>query len=144
LREKDNKLYRMPTEAEWEYACRAGTTTPFYFGETISTDRANYKGTFIYGSEQQEVYRQKTTPVGCFPANAWGLHDMHGNVWQWCQDRYSETYYAKSPVEDPQGPADGNHRVIRGGCWGAIASSCRSATRYFQGDRIGFRVVCQP
>ena len=88
LWEKDKKLYRLPTEAEWEYSCRASTTTPFFFGETISTDQANYNGNFTYGNGKKGVYRKKTTPVGSFPANAWGLHDMHGNPWQWCQDRY--------------------------------------------------------
>src|ERR1035441_3406412 len=82
LREKDKKIYRLPTEAEWEYSCRAGTKTPFHFGETISTDQANYNGNHIYGNGKKGVYRQKTTPVGSFPANAWGLHDMHGNVWE--------------------------------------------------------------
>ena len=105
LREKDKKPYRLPTEAEWEYACRAGTTTPFHFGETISTDQANYNGNFIYGNGKKGVYREKTTPVGSFPANAWGLHDMHGNVWQWCQDWYGD--YPQKDVVDPQGPEKG-------------------------------------
>ena len=80
LRKKDKKLYRLPFEAEWEYACRAGTTTPFHFGETISTDQANYNGEVIYGNGKKGVNRKKTTSVGSFPANAFGLHDMHGNV----------------------------------------------------------------
>ena len=105
LREKDKKPYRLPTEAEWEYACRAGTTTPFHFGETISTDQANYNGNFTYGNGKKGVYREKTTPVGSFPANAWGLHDMHGNVWQWCQDWYGD--YPQKDVVDPQGPEKG-------------------------------------
>ena len=106
LREKDKKPYRLPTEAEWEYACRAGTTTPFHFGETISTDQANYNGNFTYGNGKKGVYRKKTTPVGSFPANAWGLHDMHGNVWQWCQDWYGD--YPQKDVVDPQGPEKGD------------------------------------
>src|ERR1039457_4264129 len=83
LRDKDKKAYRLPSEAEWEYACRAGTKTPFWFGKTISTDQANYKGS--YGNGKKGVDRQKTTPVGSFPANAWGLCDTHGNLWEWCQ-----------------------------------------------------------
>src|SRR5476651_402788 len=83
LRAKDKKAYRLPTEAEWEYACRAGTSTPFHFGETISTDQANYYGEAVYGNGKKGVYRENTTPVGSFPANAWALHDMHGNVFQW-------------------------------------------------------------
>ncbi|MEI2780142.1 MAG: formylglycine-generating enzyme family protein [Candidatus Competibacter sp.] len=82
----------MPTEAEWEYACRAGTTTPFYFGTTVSTERANYDGNYVYGGEQKGVYRQKTVDVGQFPANAWGLHDLHGNVWEWIGSEYDEVY----------------------------------------------------
>jgi formylglycine-generating enzyme required for sulfatase activity len=91
LREKDKKAYRLPTEAEWEYACRAGTTTPFFFGKTISTDQANYNGSQIYGDGKKGINRDKTTPVGSFPANAWGLHDMSGNVFQWCQDWHGES-----------------------------------------------------
>jgi formylglycine-generating enzyme required for sulfatase activity len=102
LREKDKKAYRLPTEAEWEYACRAGTTTPFYFGETISTDQANYDGNSVYGNGKKGIYRGKTTPVGSFPPNAFGLYDMHGNLWQWCQDWGGE--YPQKDVLDPQGP----------------------------------------
>jgi formylglycine-generating enzyme required for sulfatase activity len=127
LREKDKKPYRLPTEAEWEFACRAGTKTPFHFGETISTDQANYNGKFTYGDGKKGVYREKTTPVGSFPANAWGLHDMHGNVWQWCQDWYGD--YPQKDVVDPQGPDVGKERVLRGGSWLDIPWSCRSASR---------------
>src|SRR5262249_26689915 len=88
LAERDGKRYRLPTEAEWGYACRAGTATPFPFGETISPDQANYGGYYTYGKGKEGVYRQKTTPVGSFPANAWGLFDMHGNVYEWCEDWY--------------------------------------------------------
>jgi formylglycine-generating enzyme required for sulfatase activity len=143
LRDKNKKLYRLPTEAEWEYACRAGTKTPFHFGETISTDQANYNGDFTYGDGKEGVYRKKTTPVGSFPANAWGLHDMHGNVWQWCEDWYAD--YPQKDVVDPQGPEKGKGRVLRGGSWDAIPGNCRSAPRHgFEPGRrlssIGFRL----
>ena len=136
LREKDKKLYRLPSEAEWEFCCRAGTTTPFHFGETISTDQANYNGNFTYGDGKKGVYRKKTTPVGTFPANAWGLHDMHGNVWQWCQDRYGD--YPQKDVVDPQEPEKGELRVLRGGSWYVTPEYCRSAFRnmYGPGDRL--------
>jgi formylglycine-generating enzyme len=137
LREKDKRLYRLPTEAEWEYACRAGTTTPFHFGETISTDQANYNGNFTYGDGKKGVNRRKTTPVGSFQANAWGLHDMHGNVWQWCQDIYGE--YPQKDVVDPQGPEKGENRVLRGGSWDSIPEICRSASRIR--DERGFRGI---
>jgi len=136
LRIKDKKPYRLPTEAEWEYACRAGTTTPFFFGETISTDQANYNGNIPYGRNGKKgVYREKTTPVGSFPANAWGLHDMHGNVLQWCQDWFGD--YPQKDVVDPQGPDAGKGRVLRGGSWGDAPQTCRSA--YRSRDVPGYR-----
>jgi formylglycine-generating enzyme required for sulfatase activity len=143
LREEGKKPYRLPTEAEWEYACRAGTTTPFYFGETISTDQANYDGNYTYGNGQKGVYRQKTTPVTSFPANALGLYDMHGNVWEWCQDRYGD--YPQNAVVDPQGPDVGEYRVLRGGSWSIHPLFCRSASRNrFEPGRhnhnVGFRL----
>ena len=128
LREKDKKLYRLPTEAEWEFACRAGTTTPFHFGDTISTDQANYVGEAVYSDGKKGVWRKKTTPVGNFPPNAWGLHDMHGNVWQWCQDWHGD--YPQNDVVDPQGPNEGQYRVYRGGSWGDGPVNCRSAHRF--------------
>lgn len=127
LWEKDKKPYRLPSEAEWEFCCRAGTTTPFHFGETISTDQANYCGEGVYGNGKKGVCRKKTTPVGSFPANAWGLHDMHGNVYQWCQDWWAG--YPQEDVVDPKGPNDGEGRVMRGGSWGDDPESCRSAFR---------------
>jgi len=126
-KDKDKKAYRLPTEAEWEFACRAGTTTPFHFGETISTDQANYDGNYIYGSGKKGKYRQKTTPVGSFPANAWGLHDMHGNLWEWCQDWSGD--YPQDDVTNPQGSDSGQDRVLRGGSWSLIPGHCRSAYR---------------
>jgi formylglycine-generating enzyme required for sulfatase activity len=145
-REKTAK-YRLPTEAEWEYACRAGTTTPFYTGATISTNQANYDGRTIYGPGKKGVFRRKTLPVGSFPPNAWGLYDMHGNVWEWCSDYYDENYYAHSPQKDPQGPKKGDWRIIRGGSWDFEVESLRSARRYGiygfgrPSHNIGFRVV---
>jgi formylglycine-generating enzyme required for sulfatase activity len=127
LRNKDKKLYRLPTEAEWEYSCRAGTTTPFHFGGTISTDQANYDGNYTYGNGKKGVFRDKTTPVDSFPANAWGLHDMHGNVWQFCQDWYGD--FPQKDVVDPQGPENGERRVLRGGCLDIGPKYCRSAFR---------------
>jgi formylglycine-generating enzyme required for sulfatase activity len=144
LREKDKKLYRLPSEAEWEFCCRAGTKTPFHFGETISTDQANYLGTSrVYGNGKKGVHRKKTTPVGSFPANAWGLYDMHGNVWQWCQDWYGD--YSQKDVVDPLGTGKGERRVRRGGSWAYYPQTCRSAFRsgigpgYRSGD-VGFRL----
>lgn len=128
LREKDKKLYRLPTEAEWEYSCRAGTTTPFHFGETISTEQANYNGNVTYGDGKKGVCRKETTPVGNFPANAFELHDMHGNVWQWCQDWYGD--YPQKDVVDPQGAEKGQGRVLRGGSWFDSPRYSRSAFRF--------------
>jgi RNA polymerase sigma factor (sigma-70 family) len=137
LRGKDNKPYRLPTEAEWEYGCRAGTKTPFHFGETISTDQANYNGNFKYGGGKIGVSRTKTTPVGSFPANAFGLFDMHGNVYQWCQDRYGD--YPRNQVVDPKGPNDGKGRVMRGGCYYEPPRFCRSAYRTWADPEATFR-----
>ena len=148
LSDKDKKTYRLPTEAEWEYACRAGTTTPFNTGETISADQANFNGQEApYGKGQKGEYRQKTTRVGSFPPNAWGLYDMHGNVMQWCSDFYG-TYDAGDAV-DPQGATNGwnPNRMTRGGAWNSAAEGCRSAFRIggapdYRGNHNGFRVVC--
>lgn len=143
LREKDKKPYRLPSEAEWEYACRAGTTTPFHFGETLSTDQANYDGTAIYGNGKKGVNRMIPTSVGSFPPNAWGLCDMHGNVWQWCKDRYGD--YPNKDLVDPVGPDSGDRRVLRGGAWADDPEYCRSARRKkhapgYSGEYVGFRL----
>ena len=128
LQEQDKKPYRLPTEAEWEYACRAGTTTPFSFGDTLSSDQANLDGTIIYGNGKEGRLRNKTMSVGSFPRNSWGLYDMHGNLFEWCQDWYGA--YPESDVVDPQGPNKGEHRVLRGGAFLLPARCCRSAYRY--------------
>jgi formylglycine-generating enzyme required for sulfatase activity len=117
LSARTGRKVRLPTEAEWEYACRAGTATAFNIGETISTDRANYGGN-----------PKKTTLVGSFGPNAWGLHDMHGNVWEWCSDWYGE--YPPGPVSDPIGPGNGSNRILRGGTWFDNPGNCRSANRH--------------
>jgi formylglycine-generating enzyme required for sulfatase activity len=146
LSSRSGNDFRLPTEAEWEYAARAGTHTPFSFGQTISPDQINYDGNFPYRDAPKGIYRQKPTPVASFPANAFGLHDMHGNIYEWCQDWYEKNYYLNSPRSNPKGPSSGSGRVIRGGSWYLNASTCRSADR----DRIrlddhynslGFRLV---
>ena len=143
VRQRRN-VVRLPTEAEWEYACRAGTTTPFSFGVTISTAQANYNGYEAYGNGKKCMYRAKTTPVGSFAANAWGLHDMHGNVWEWCSDWFGE--YAPGVVTDPTGPQTGSDRVLRGGSWVSNPRHIRSANRSWNpptgsGFSVGFRLV---
>jgi len=146
LSAKTGRNVRLPTEAEWEYACRAGTMSPFHFGETISTDQANYNGNDIYGNGVKGEFRKKTTPVGSFPANAWGLFDMHGNVSEWCADWLGP--YDTTQATDPQGATNGTNRVLRGGSWVSIPNLCRSAFRFFcPPDSImffcGFRVVTE-
>jgi formylglycine-generating enzyme required for sulfatase activity len=132
------RKYRLPTEAEWEYACRAGTTTTFHFGSQLNGRQANCNGTFPYGTETRGPDLKKTTPVGKYPANAWGLYDMHGNVWEWCSDWYGE--YPAGSLTNPSGPATGPGRVFRGGCWYRAAVNCRSADRSgsVQSDRLGY------
>ena len=136
--------YRLPTEAEWEYACRADTKTPFFTGECISTDQANYNGNYPAKNCPKGQYREKTVKVGSFQPNAWGLYDMHGNVWEWVQDWYGE--YPSNSVVDPKGPDKGEGRVLRGGSWYYLAWVLRSASRYwddpdFRSYYIGFRVA---
>jgi formylglycine-generating enzyme required for sulfatase activity len=147
------KPYRLPSEAEWEYACRAGTTTPFHFGNTITPEVANYDWSETYGQDgiQKEKDFEGTTPIGQFNiANRFGLYDMHGNVWEWCQDHWHDNYL-EAPVDgsawiDPDASEDAA-RVLRGGSWFNIPWDCRSASRLsndagFRYDYIGFRVVC--
>ncbi|MBW4473574.1 MAG: SUMF1/EgtB/PvdO family nonheme iron enzyme [Stenomitos rutilans HA7619-LM2] len=160
--------YCLPSEAEWEYACRAGMTTPFYFGKTLTTEIANYDGKSTYNDGPQGEYREETTRVDQFEiANAFGLCDMHGNVWEWCQDHWHENYTA-APIDGNiwlvrsgqdvirggsrrsymwESPGDANQRVLRGGSWLDLPWTCRSASRHHRppvnrDDNIGFRVIC--
>ena len=140
--------YRLPSEAEWEYACRAGTTTPFYFGETITTELVNYNGNYTYRNAPKGEYRKQTIPVGQFPANAFGLYDMHGNVWEWCADEWHDNY-AGAPTDGSVWlNEDKDKSPLRGGSWAFIPTYCRSAIRinFFRRDGLnvnsGFRVVC--
>ena len=156
LRLRTGKNYTLPSEAQWEYACRAGTTTPFHFGDTISTKLANYNGNYVYGDGEKGEYRQQTTDVDSFPANPWGLHGMHGNVREWCADHWHDNYQ--------EAPGDGGawideeandnkittkSRLLRGGSWGSDPRDCRSAYRScvhpgFRSYGVGLRVCCLP
>ncbi|MEL6662657.1 MAG: formylglycine-generating enzyme family protein [Pseudomonadota bacterium] len=138
--------FRLPSEAEWEYACRAGTETPFSFGETITPDEANYDGNFTYGGGPKGTYHEKTMPVGSYPANRFGLYDMHGNVWEWCADRWHETYQGAPADGSVWDGGDASRRVLRGGSWYNDPRDLRSGLRYRDSptDRdfnIGFRVA---
>ena len=143
LNSRSGETFRLPTEAEWEYAARAGTTTPFSFGNTISTEQVNYDGNYPYGNGRKGEYREKTVPVGSLPANRWGFHEMHGNVWEWVQDWYGD--YPSDSVTDPTGARSGSDRVYRGGSWSDFALYCRSAIRIrskpgIRIDNLGFRL----
>lgn len=144
--QKDGRVYRLPTEAEWEYACRAKTTTPFHFGKQLSAADANMDGRRPYGGAPAGAAREATMPVGSFQPNAFGLFDMHGNVWEWCEDRYVASYADKIR---PGGADPGSGRVMRGGAWLFSGADCRSAKRTERDqDRhepyVGFRVACEP
>jgi formylglycine-generating enzyme required for sulfatase activity len=163
LSQRTGRHYSLPSEAQWEYACRAGSATPFHFGETISPDLANYDGNYTYGDGPKGEYRRQTTPVGMFPANAWGLQDMHGNVWEWCLDKWHPNYeYEGLPKDgsawlDPdskqaEDKKDGRYveRLLRGGSWAIHPGFCRSASRNLRpsGDliyvNVGLRLACLP
>ncbi len=137
---------RLPTEAEWEYACRAGSSTPFAFGGQITPEQVNYNGAFPYHAGAKGEFRRRTVPVKSLPANAWGFYEMHGNLWEWCQDWWQEDL-GHDAVLDPQGPDCGEFRAARGGSWFLGGKAVRSAGRGrfspdFRNDRIGFRIAC--
>jgi formylglycine-generating enzyme required for sulfatase activity len=154
---KAGRTYRLPTEAEWEYACRAGTTTAFHVGDRLSSKQANFNGNYPYGGADPGPFLRRTAKVGSYAPNAWGLYDMHGNVLQWCSDWFDPDYYKKRPKADPKGPPEGvvpttfgkdHFVVVRGGCWLDEGRACRSARRFrLQQSEpyrwTGFRVVCE-
>ncbi|MGC1217465.1 MAG: SUMF1/EgtB/PvdO family nonheme iron enzyme [Phormidesmis sp.] len=157
LSQRSQWVYSLPSEAQWEYACRAGTTTPFHFGSTITTDLANYRGTDYqggdttylgnYGEGPKGDYREKTTEVGSFKPNGFGLHDMHGNLWEWCQDGWHDSYTGAPKKGGVWKSSTSNNKVVRGGSWINSPGNCRSAFRYdFTPDirnyTVGFRVSC--
>ena len=138
---------RLPTEAEWEYACRAGTTMPFSFGDRITPELVNYNGNYPYAGGEKGLYRQKTVRVASLPANGWGLYEMHGNVYEWCADWFGD--YPAAAQVDPQGPQIGGARVLRGGSWYDDGRYVRSAIRFTGGpgsrrDSAGFRLALGP
>jgi formylglycine-generating enzyme required for sulfatase activity len=129
LSTKEKIQYRLPTEAEWEYACRAGTTSPYYFGSSCNGTLANCDGKHPYGTTTKGPFVQRTCAAGSYVANAFGLFDMSGNAFEWCSDWYRGDFFANSRKEDPTGPLTGDARVVRGGGWASWAQSCRSANR---------------
>ena len=151
LSAKTGREYCLPSEAEWEYACRAGTKTAFHFGETITGELANYHASNTYADEAPGKYREKTTPVGSFPPNGFGLYDMHGNVWEWCVDNWHDNYEG-APTDGRAWTTGGdkNNSSLRGGSWYSVPDSCRSAFRVNSFRRrddinfsVGFRVVSE-
>jgi formylglycine-generating enzyme required for sulfatase activity len=164
LSQRTGRTYTLPSEAQWEYACRAGSITPFHFGPTITTELANYDGNGSYADGTKGLYRRQTTPVGMFPANDWGLHDMHGNVGEWCLDHWHNSYEGapadgsawlnptvpnKKPSTEKANDSEKEPRLLRGGSWFLSPRNCRSAYRYlarpgYADDYVGFRVVCLP
>ena len=148
LSQKEGKTYRLPTEAEWEYACCAGTTTPFNFGEQLNGTQADCNGSNPYGTSAKGPNLQRPCTVGQYQPNAFGLYDMHGNVWQWCQDWYDKDYYSEFLADNPKGPDSGTYRVIRGGSWDSLPGLCCAAYRFRdtpsgRSSLVGFRVVCE-
>jgi formylglycine-generating enzyme required for sulfatase activity len=149
--------YRLPTEAEREYACRAGTTTAFHFGSAIHAGMANFDDHYEYAAAVGDIYfaspsvpwLARTTTVGSYAPNAFGLYDMHGNVWERCSDRYDGAYYPVSPPENPAGPSIGGYHVARGGSWNIDPVGCRSAARNgfvpsYRNEDVGFRICLDP
>jgi formylglycine-generating enzyme required for sulfatase activity len=152
LSQRFGRTYTLPSEAQWEYACRAGTTTPFHFGATLTPDLVNYDSNYTYGDGSKGVYRQETTEVASFPANPWGLYDMHGNIWEWCLDQWHGNYQG-APADGGawlnSGVNEDNKRLLRGGSWSNNPWYCRSAYRGSlhpdsRFDSLGFRVCCLP
>lgn len=140
------RTYRLPTEAEWQYFCRAGTTTRFHYGDSLTSTQANINGRFPYGGAPRGPYLGRTTTVGSYEPNAFGLYDMHGNVAEYCSDWFGREYYSSSPTDDPQGPEEGADRLVMGGSWSADAFRCRCAHRRSNAvsgvaQYFGFRVV---
>ena len=141
------RRYRLPTEAEWEYAARAGSFTQYSWGGDSAVDRMNYRGRYNSDAAEQP-HPGRTMPVGSYPPNAFGLYEMHGNIWEWTGDYYHDNYYLDSPAADPTGPYTGETRTIRGGCWHAVGICCRAAHRFgeetdTEDDFTGFRVVME-
>ncbi len=145
LSQKTGKKYRLLSEAEWEYACRAGTTTPFHFGETITPELVNYNESKPYANAPKGLWRQETTDVGIFPPNAFGLYDMHGNVEEWCSDKWHDSYQGAPTDGTSWGVGTDHNYVLRCGAWCREAVYCRSANRYCYygspGSNNGFRVA---
>ncbi|MEP7338137.1 MAG: formylglycine-generating enzyme family protein [Acidobacteriota bacterium] len=144
---EETNTYRLPSEAEWEYACRAGTTTHFAFGSSLSSAQANINGVFPYGGAPKGIYREKTLLVGSFAPNAFGIFDMHGNVWEWCKDDWHGNYKG-APIDGSAWieARRGSDRMSRGGSWDDDAVYCRSAFRShdspgYRNDALGFRLV---
>jgi eukaryotic-like serine/threonine-protein kinase len=152
LSQKTSRTYRLPSEAEWEYACRAGSKTPYAFGETINPLVVNYNGNYPYGEAAKGEYRETTTPVGSFPPNLFGLYDMDGNLSEWCLDQWNDNYNGAPTNGSARGDIlsreENKQRLLRGGSWGSVARGCRSADRNaniasVRYNNIGFRLVCQ-
>jgi len=146
LSQKTGRDYRLPSNAQWEYACRAGTTTPFHFGNTLTPNLANYNGNYTYDQGPKGSYREQTTEVGCFPPNAFGLYDMHGNAWEWCLDGW-QNFEVGSSLEQNIQRLSRQKKSLRGGSWFYLPTNCRSAYHltypfHNRTDDIGFRVVC--
>jgi uncharacterized protein (TIGR02996 family) len=147
LSQRESRRYALPTEAEWEYACRAGTTTPFHFGNVLNSTQANCHNGLPYGTEEKGPYQGQMTAVGSYRPNAWGVYDMHGNVWEWCQDYWDEQVCHAREMEDPVNLVKDfdDRRVLRGGAWNYDARHCRAACRYWASARtryvMGLRVA---
>jgi formylglycine-generating enzyme required for sulfatase activity len=154
LSQRTSRNYTLPSEAQWEYACRAGTISPFHCGSTISTKLANFDSREVYGDGEKGEYRQQTMDVASFPTNPWGLQDMHGNVWEWCADHWHDNYEGapedgRAWIDEGAKANDLKWRLLRGGSWVNHSAGCRSAYRNvgrpdFRDGDFGFRVCCLP